>query len=121
MKAGVTINRPPRDGNMAFVRSPDKHSIELLQKGAAAAAEGAVDLDAEYRELVRAFARSGRRDCAESQSSLYVARLSMIPKSGQRFSDKDSTQTLPASALSRPSSSGPGHRPFTAETRVRFP
>jgi lactoylglutathione lyase len=33
MKAGVTINRPPRDGVMAFVRSPDKHSIELLQKG----------------------------------------------------------------------------------------
>ena len=31
--AGVTINRPPRDGNMAFVRSPDLHSIELLQKG----------------------------------------------------------------------------------------
>jgi lactoylglutathione lyase len=37
MKAGVTINRPPRDGVMAFVRSPDKHSIELLQKGAALA------------------------------------------------------------------------------------
>jgi lactoylglutathione lyase len=35
MKNGVTINRPPRDGTMAFVRSPDKHSIELLQKGAA--------------------------------------------------------------------------------------
>jgi lactoylglutathione lyase len=33
MKGGVTINRPPRDGNMAFVRSPDKHSIEILQKG----------------------------------------------------------------------------------------
>jgi lactoylglutathione lyase len=33
-KAGVTINRPPRDGNMAFIRSPDLHSIELLQKGA---------------------------------------------------------------------------------------
>ena len=33
MRAGVTINRPPRDGQMAFVRSPDKHSIELLQKG----------------------------------------------------------------------------------------
>jgi lactoylglutathione lyase len=33
MKAGVTINRPPRDGMMAFVRSPDRHSIELLQKG----------------------------------------------------------------------------------------
>ncbi len=35
MQAGVTINRPPRDGVMAFVRSPDKQSIELLQKGAA--------------------------------------------------------------------------------------
>jgi lactoylglutathione lyase len=33
--AGVTINRPPRDGMMAFVRSPDRHSIELLQKGGA--------------------------------------------------------------------------------------
>jgi lactoylglutathione lyase len=33
MKAGVTINRPPRDGQMAFVRSPDHHSIEILQKG----------------------------------------------------------------------------------------
>jgi lactoylglutathione lyase len=31
--AGVTINRPPRDGKMAFVRSPDNISIELLQKG----------------------------------------------------------------------------------------
>ena len=35
MAAGVTINRPPRDGRMAFVRSPDQISIELLQKGAA--------------------------------------------------------------------------------------
>ena len=34
MDAGVTINRPPRDGHMAFVRSPDNISIELLQKGA---------------------------------------------------------------------------------------
>ncbi|MBB5517989.1 VOC family protein [Amphiplicatus metriothermophilus] len=33
MKGGVTINRPPRDGHMAFVRSPDGISIELLQKG----------------------------------------------------------------------------------------
>jgi lactoylglutathione lyase len=32
---GVTINRPPRDGRMAFVRSPDKISVELLQKGGA--------------------------------------------------------------------------------------
>jgi lactoylglutathione lyase len=35
MKSGVTINRPPRDGRMAFVRSPDNISIELLQKGGA--------------------------------------------------------------------------------------
>ena len=35
MDGGVTINRPPRDGNMAFVRSPDGISIELLQRGAA--------------------------------------------------------------------------------------
>ena len=34
-KAGVTINRPPRDGNMAFIRSPDNQSVELLQKGEA--------------------------------------------------------------------------------------
>jgi len=37
MDAGVTINRPPRDGRMAFVRTPDKISIELLQKGEALA------------------------------------------------------------------------------------
>lgn len=35
MDAGITINRPPRDGRMAFVRSPDLISIELLQKGEA--------------------------------------------------------------------------------------
>ena len=35
MKAGVTINRPPRDGRMAFIRSPDNISVELLQKGEA--------------------------------------------------------------------------------------
>jgi len=32
-ESGVVINRPPRDGHMAFVRSPDKVSVELLQKG----------------------------------------------------------------------------------------
>jgi lactoylglutathione lyase len=37
MDAGVTINRPPRDGRMAFVRSPDDISVELLQKGEALA------------------------------------------------------------------------------------
>ncbi|MEW9808483.1 lactoylglutathione lyase [Mesorhizobium marinum] len=35
MEGGVTINRPPRDGHMAFIRSPDGISIELLQKGGA--------------------------------------------------------------------------------------
>jgi lactoylglutathione lyase len=35
MDAGVTINRPPRDGHMAFVRTPDNISIELLQEGPA--------------------------------------------------------------------------------------
>lgn len=37
MDKGVTINRPPRDGHMAFIRSPDNISIELLQKGDALA------------------------------------------------------------------------------------
>lgn len=35
MDSGVTINRPPRDGNMAFIKSPDNISIELLQEGEA--------------------------------------------------------------------------------------
>jgi len=39
MDHGVTINRPPRDGRMAFVRSPDGISVELLQKGSARPAE----------------------------------------------------------------------------------
>ena len=39
MDAGVTINRPPRDGHMAFVRSPDNVSIEILQEGAHLPAE----------------------------------------------------------------------------------
>jgi lactoylglutathione lyase len=39
MDSGVTINRPPRDGHMAFVRSPDGISIELLQKGDALPAQ----------------------------------------------------------------------------------
>ena len=38
MDKGVTINRPPRDGRMAFIRTPDNISVELLQKGEALAA-----------------------------------------------------------------------------------
>jgi lactoylglutathione lyase len=37
LAAGVTIHRPPRDGRMAFVKSPDGHSVELLQRGDALA------------------------------------------------------------------------------------
>jgi lactoylglutathione lyase len=39
MNAGVTINRPPRDGRMAFIRTPDNVSVELLQKGQALASD----------------------------------------------------------------------------------
>jgi lactoylglutathione lyase len=39
MDAGITINRPPRDGRMAFVRTPDDISIELLQQGEALPAQ----------------------------------------------------------------------------------
>ena len=39
LDAGVTINRPPRDGHMAFVRSPDNISVELLQEGSLPPAE----------------------------------------------------------------------------------
>ena len=35
MKNGITINRPPRDGRMAFIKSPDNISIEILQEGEA--------------------------------------------------------------------------------------
>ena len=39
MDGGVVINRPPRDGHMAFIRSPDNISVELLQKGEALPAQ----------------------------------------------------------------------------------
>jgi lactoylglutathione lyase len=53
MKAGVTINRPPRDGRMPIVRSPDNISLKLLQRGEAPAKEGTVGIDAQYREVRR--------------------------------------------------------------------
>ena len=49
---GVTINRPPRDGRMAFVRSPDGISVELLQSGDALRVARAVGVDAQYRRVV---------------------------------------------------------------------
>ncbi len=52
MKGGVTINRPPRDGNMAFVRSPDNISIELLQEGDPLPPTGTMEVHAEHGGLV---------------------------------------------------------------------
>ena len=106
MKAGVTINRPPRDGQMAFVRSPDKQSIELLQKGSAAAAEGTLGLDAQYRKMVTARQPPACDCCSSGETSPYMSRA---------FTSKRSA------LVARPSSSGLGHRPFTAVTRVRVP
>ena len=52
MDKGVTINRPPRDGRMAFVKSPDGISIELLQHGEAQTAARTLDVDAQRGQLV---------------------------------------------------------------------
>ena len=52
--AGVTINRPPRDGHMAFIRTPDNISIELIQKGELEGARRALGVDGEYRRVVSA-------------------------------------------------------------------
>ena len=52
MDSGVTINRPPRDGRMAFVRSPDGVSVELLQRGNALAPADPWQDMGEYRRLV---------------------------------------------------------------------
>ena len=51
-KAGVVINRPPRDGRMAFIRTPDAISIELIQKGGGAGARRALGVDGQYRGMV---------------------------------------------------------------------
>jgi len=59
MDKGVTINRPPRDGRMAFVRSPDNISIELLQSAGAAPGR-ALGVDAQHREVVGAIRRENR-------------------------------------------------------------
>ena len=47
MKSGVTINRPPRDGHMAFIRSPGQHLHRAAAEGQAAAEAGALGVDAE--------------------------------------------------------------------------
>ena len=60
MAAGVTINRPPRDGHMAFVRSPDGISVELLQDGSLPPQEPWASMP-NIGRLVRARARVPRR------------------------------------------------------------
>jgi hypothetical protein len=89
----------------------------------------------DQRRTVARCAASGKGTpfiaCRLSQSSLYVARLKHDPEKlalgldpwvDTGFRKKIMLKKLAAYAVSvRPSSSGPGHRPFTAETRVRFP
>ena len=124
-RMGVTINRPPRDGHMAFVRSPDLISIELLQQGEAPAAAGAVGVDAEYRQLVgsirpcsSAWARSAIRSSTCSRPteirSRFCGDTGFGPSTDARCSTSDSQppsdvalvnrRSLPAtaSAASRP-------------------
>ena len=60
MAAGIVINRPPRDGHMAFIRSPDGISIELLQEGERLAAQGTLGLHDQQRELVNDEFRFGQ-------------------------------------------------------------
>ena len=84
MKKGVVINRPPRDGHMAFIRSPDNISIELLQKRQAKAEARAVGLDAEHRQVVApascpasafsSMTRPGRRSRPRSATAAAVSR-----------------------------------------------
>ena len=125
MKAGVTINRPPRDGVMAFVRSPDKQSIELLQKGAALPPARAVEVDAEHREVVGAAARrrTARRLPRISGNALAGGGnvLARDCRRRRRLLARRGKRLYMSPRPPRPSSSGPGHRPFTAVTRVRFP
>ncbi len=100
MKAGVTINRPPRDG-VHGVRTLARQALDrAAAEGRAAAAQGAVGVDAEYREVVRRMPGL------------------VAPPLACRFVENGS---ICRARLTRPSSSGLGRRPFTAETRVRFP
>ena len=107
MQAGVTINRPPRDGTMAFVRSPDRHSIELLQKGAALPPKSPGN-------RCRTPA-TGRRGTAPARPQRRPASLlrPLLARPGKRL--------YMSPRFARPSSSGPGRRPFTAVTWVRVP
>gem|GEM_PF-44097 len=92
-KMGVAINRPPRDGHMAFVRSPDLISIELLQKGRVARL-GTLGFDAEYWRLVSAKRGSGSlpnghgrgadRSESEPDPLLLMRRLQRIRRARHR-------------------------------------
>ena len=76
MKAGVTINRPPRDGNDGL-RALARQALDRTPaERRAAAAEGTVGLDAEYRTLVRRDAAFGRRAgaCLPLAANLFICR-----------------------------------------------
>jgi len=67
MKVGVTINRPPRDRRIAFIRSPDNIPSSCCRRQCAAQA-GALDLNAEHRQMVSA------------AGNLLRPRLHILPK-----------------------------------------
>ena len=102
---GGRHHQPPaarrHDGVRALAR-PAFHRAPA--EGRAAAAEGAVDLDAQYRALVRLRCPLSRPCLPARGKPLYISRTPRLLR-----------------AHLRPSSSGPGHRPFTAGTGVRVP
>ena len=77
--AGIAINRPPRDGKMAFVKSPDGISVELLQKGDAAGAGGALGVRRERRRVVTRMGTICKRRFEELHFRSF-ARLSRSPR-----------------------------------------
>ena len=89
MDAGVTINRPPRDGRMAFVRTPDNISIELLQKGGALPRRGAVGVDGRISANGdgwpdRRFLDAGRDAGIRSSRRRWPARAASSLRGGDR-------------------------------------
>ncbi len=96
---GVTINRPPRDGHMAFVRSPDNISIELLQKGDSLPPAGAVGLDGQHRHLVGRF--TCRAACPGRRCGRTDTRRPRCTTSDPRSSARAAPRTRPTAAPGR--------------------
>ena len=97
---GVTINRPPRDGRMAFVRSPDNISIELLQKGGALPPRGTLGLDAEHRQLVTRGTRPcGAGTVAGPRASASSSRRERGSRPGAGAASRRSARDIPPQVL----------------------